>query len=30
MELNGEEGPALVRPEGDVNYLYVVMPIKAS
>jgi DNA polymerase III subunit beta len=30
MELNGGEGPALIRPEGDINYLYVVMPIKAS
>jgi DNA polymerase-3 subunit beta len=30
FELNGEEGPALLRPEGDVNYLYVVMPIKAA
>jgi DNA polymerase-3 subunit beta len=30
FELNGEEGPALLKPEGDVNYLYVVMPIKAD
>ncbi len=29
FELNGEEGPAVLRPEGDANYLYVVMPIKA-
>jgi len=30
FELNGEEGPAVLRPEGDANYLYVVMPIKAT
>jgi len=30
FELNGEEGPAVLRPEGDTNYLYVVMPIKAT
>jgi len=30
FELNGEEGPAVLRPEGDINYLYVVMPIKTS
>ena len=30
FELNGEEGPAVLRPEGDTSYVYVVMPIKAS
>ncbi len=30
FELNGEEGPAVLRPEGDANYLYVVMPIKTT
>ena len=30
FELNGEEGPAVLRPEGDTNYLYVVMPIKTT
>jgi len=30
FELNGEEGPAVLRPEGDINYLYVVMPIKTT
>jgi len=30
FELNGEDGPAVLRPEGDNNYLYVVMPIKAT
>ena len=30
FELNGEEGPAVIKPEGDPNYLYVVMPIKAT
>jgi len=30
FELSGEEGPAVLRPEGDTNYLYVVMPIKAA
>mgnify|MGYP001559351876 CR=1 FL=1 len=30
FEVNGEEGPAVLRPEGDTNYLYVVMPIKTS
>ena len=29
LDINGEEGPAVLRPEGDVSYLYVVMPIKA-
>jgi len=28
FELNGEEGPAVLKPEGDPNYIYVVMPIK--
>ena len=30
FDLNGEEGPAVLRPEGDQNYLYVVMPIKTT
>jgi len=30
FELNREEGPGLLKPLGDQNYLYVVMPIKAS
>jgi len=30
FELSGEDGPSLVRPVGDSNYIYVVMPIKAS
>lgn len=30
FELNGEEGPAVLRPVGDANYLYVVMPIKTT
>jgi len=29
FELNGEEGPAVLRPEGDSSYIYVVMPIKS-
>lgn len=30
FELNGEEGPALIKPLDDLNYLYVVMPIKST
>jgi DNA polymerase-3 subunit beta len=30
FELNGEEGPAVLKPEADSNYIYVVMPIKGS
>lgn len=30
FELNGEEGPAVMRGVGDPSYLYVVMPIKTS
>ena len=30
FELNGLEGPAILKPLGDESYLYVVMPIKAS
>ncbi|KPJ54664.1 hypothetical protein AMJ47_03870 [Parcubacteria bacterium DG_72] len=30
FELNGEEGPAVLRPMGDASYLYVVMPIKTT
>jgi len=29
FELNGEEGPALLKPVADPNYLYVAMPIKS-
>ncbi len=28
LELNGEEGPAVLRPIGDQSYTFVVMPIK--
>ena len=28
FELNKEEGPAVLKPEGDASYIYVVMPIK--
>jgi DNA polymerase-3 subunit beta len=30
FELNGEDGPAVLKPEGDSNYIYVVMPIKSA
>jgi len=30
FELNGEEGPGLLKPLSDQSYIYVVMPIKAS
>ena len=30
FELNGEEGPAMLKPEGDSSYIYVVMPIKSA
>lgn len=30
FEINGEEGPAVLRPENDSSYLYVVMPIKTT
>ena len=30
FELNGEEGPAMLKPVGDASYIYVVMPIKPS
>ena len=30
MELNGAEGPAVLKAVGDPNYIYLVMPIKAS
>jgi len=30
FELNGSEGPGVLKPAGDSSYLYVVMPIKAS
>lgn len=28
FEFQGDDGPAVIRPVGDVSYLYVVMPIK--
>lgn len=30
FELNGEAGPAALKPAGDTSYIYIVMPIKAS
>lgn len=30
FDLNGEEGPAILRPVGDESYFYIVMPIKAT
>lgn len=30
LELNGEEGPAVLRPADDQSYLYIVMPIKTT
>lgn len=30
FELNGEDGPGVLKPVGDTSYLYIVMPIKAS
>ncbi len=30
FELNGEEGPAALKPVGDPSYIYIIMPIKAS
>ena len=30
FEVTGSEGPGVLKPAGDPNYLYVVMPIKAS
>jgi len=30
FELNGEEGPGVLRPTGDEKFVYVVMPIKSS
>ena len=30
FELNGEGGPAVLKPKGDASYLYVVMPIKGA
>ncbi|MDD5696945.1 MAG: DNA polymerase III subunit beta [Candidatus Pacebacteria bacterium] len=28
FEFQGDDGPAVIRPVGDISYLYVVMPIK--
>lgn len=30
FELNGEEGPGVLKPVGDESYIYVSMPIKLS
>lgn len=30
FELNGEEGPGVLKPGADPSYIYLVMPIKAS
>jgi DNA polymerase-3 subunit beta len=30
INLNGQDGPGVLRPSDDSNYLYVIMPIKAS
>ncbi|MFH1643301.1 MAG: DNA polymerase III subunit beta [Patescibacteria group bacterium] len=30
LELDGEDGPGVLRPVGDESYLYIVMPIKAD
>jgi len=30
FELNGEEGPGVLKPAGDESFIYVVMPIKSG
>jgi len=30
FELTGEDGPAALKPLGDEDYLYIIMPIKAT
>lgn len=30
LELNGDSGPGVIKPVGDLNYIYVVMPIKTN
>jgi len=30
LELNGDDGPAVLKPVGDDTYIYVVMPIKSD
>lgn len=30
LELNGEDGPAVLKPKNDSSYLYIVMPIKST
>lgn len=30
FELNGEDGPAVLKPKTDSNYVYIVMPIKST
>jgi DNA polymerase-3 subunit beta len=28
FEMQGNDGPALIKPVGDISYLYVIMPIR--
>ncbi|MBU4367527.1 DNA polymerase III subunit beta [Patescibacteria group bacterium] len=30
LDLNGEDGPCILKPIGDSSYIYVVMPIKST
>jgi len=30
LELNGQEGPGVLKPINDSNYLYIIMPVKTS
>ena len=30
FDLSKEEGPCILKPVGDISYIYVVMPIKSS
>jgi DNA polymerase-3 subunit beta len=30
FEVNGEDGPAALKPTGDQNYIYIVMPMKTD
>ncbi|MBU1045599.1 DNA polymerase III subunit beta [Patescibacteria group bacterium] len=30
FELNGQDGPGVLKPSDDASYIYVIMPIKAS
>ena len=29
FDISGQEGPCILKPVGDVSYIYVVMPIKS-